>query len=310
MAKKDLNDSQWVDQRMGALHPGDWQPDSLRGMARFRQRQRAARRHLVEWLAASFAGVAACIALAIFLSPGACAKSMTCADGRPHSSAPPLIEQPAPAPVRPVDPPAPKVAPLVAQAARPKAPTPPKAAPAPVPANFKEVGLPGAAIAVEIYSDYQCPVCAIVFRDTVPALLDQYVRTGKIRLLHRDFPLAQHQYSRLATRYANASGVAGMYDTVVNQIFRTQATWERDGNIDAQVMQVLPPGTLQKVRDLVNSDPHLDDTVNADLAMVNVDHIDHTPTFVIVSGGKRQVLPGVPQLSMLKAYLDQLLGGH
>jgi protein-disulfide isomerase len=35
-----------------------------------------------------------------------------------------------------------------------------------------------------------------------------YVKTGKVRLIHRDFPLAMHQHSKLAARYANDRGKA------------------------------------------------------------------------------------------------------
>ena len=78
-----------------------------------------------------------------------------------------------------------------------------------------------------------------------------HVQTGKIRILHRDFPLPQHRYAHLAARFANAAGRVGQYDLVVNQLFKTQRAWEESGDIDAQIREVLPPGTLQRVRQLV-----------------------------------------------------------
>jgi protein-disulfide isomerase len=174
-------------------------------------------------------------------------------------------------------------------------------------ANFKEFGSPDAPLTLEAYTDYECPYCAAFFRDIVPPLMDQYVRTGKVRFIHRDFPLPQHQYSRLAARYANAAGEIGTYELAASQIFKTQDTWSKTGNIDAELAKVLPPGDMQKVRGLVKAAVRLDDSVLKDVAMgTNVDHVTGTPTVVIVSKGKREVIPNAAllPLSVWKSYLD------
>lgn len=173
--------------------------------------------------------------------------------------------------------------------------------------SFKESGSPAAPVTVEIYSDYQCPSCAVAYTTTIPQFIDAYVKTGKVRLLHRDFPLPQHPYARLAARYANAAGRLGYYDAAANQIFRTQAVWEKDGSIDRQLMTVLPPGVLQKVRQMAQSDPTLDQTVSADMAMGNRDAINQTPSLVVVAKGRRQLISGVPSMALLKSYIDSLL---
>jgi hypothetical protein len=49
----------------------------------------------------------------------------------------------------------------------------------------------------------------------------QYVSNGKVKLIHRDFPLRQHPWDSLAAWCANAAGELGQYDIAVNQIFRT-----------------------------------------------------------------------------------------
>jgi protein-disulfide isomerase len=173
--------------------------------------------------------------------------------------------------------------------------------------NFKEAGSPSAPITLELYTDYQCPSCRNFYMEVLPPLISQYVATGKVRLIHRDFPLPQHQYTRVATKYANAAGEIGRYDVVAGQIFKTQPEWEQNGNIDGEVAKVLPPAEMQKVRELVKSDTHLDDTVNSDLAMGARDGLNQTPTLVIVHNGKRQKIDGVVPFNILKSYIDQLL---
>ena len=274
MAKRELNDSQWVDQRLAGLDDSTFRPDAERGMQRFAARRRKARLHLIEWVVASSAGLAALFVLTVFLSPGACAKSRMCSTGATPD--PVLYDHPAPA----------------------------------VP-EYKVAGSAQAPVVCELYTDYQCPSCAMLYRTLVPELMDEYVRTGKVRLVHRDFPLTQHQYARLAARYANAAGMIGHYDAVVQQIFLTQNLWETDGNVDAQVMQVLTPEEMQQVRDLVNRDVRLDQTVDSDRNMgLVLDHVDRTPFLVVVKAGKRMPVSGVPQMPMLRNLLDGLLAAH
>jgi hypothetical protein len=40
------------------------------------------------------------------------------------------------------------------------------------------------------YTDYLCPFCERYFSHTMPALLEIYVRTGQVKFVVHDFPLA------------------------------------------------------------------------------------------------------------------------
>ena len=276
--------SQWVDDRLAALDPAsDWQPDTVKALQRLHGRQRGVMRR--RWISAAATAAAACLVLVALDPPSACATPRSCAENLVHSI---------------------RRAPLFAGALEAKRLDGIAAA---MPA-FKQTGSPTAPVTVEIYSDYECPYCARLFLEVVPVLMAQYVETGKVRLVHRDFPLPQHPYAELAVRYANSAGSIGQYDLAVNQIFKTQEIWSRDGNIESQLAQVLSPSAIERVRMLVNSDPKLDLSVAADVEMARGDSIKQTPTIVIVSRGKRQILPGVPALSLLKSYLDSLLAAQ
>jgi protein-disulfide isomerase len=174
--------------------------------------------------------------------------------------------------------------------------------------NFKESGSPTARVTIELYTDYECPACREFYLNVLPVLKREYIDNGKVRLVHRDFPLPQHKFTKIATRYANAAGQIGKYDLVAKQIFDTQPDWDQNGNVDAQIAKVLPPGDLVKVRDLVANDSHLDDSVNVDVQMGSyTDHLQQTPTIVIVANGKREVIGGAPPYGILKQYLDSKL---
>jgi protein-disulfide isomerase len=178
-----------------------------------------------------------------------------------------------------------------------------------VPKNFKESGSPTAPVTVEIYTDYECPACRDLYMNTLPSLNADFVATGKVHLVHRDYPLPQHQYSKLATRYANAAGAIGKYEVVANQLFVTQPEWSQSGNVDGTVAKVVPAADMEKIRAMVKTDSHLDDTVAQDVAIANnQDHLNQTPTIVIVDNGKRDVISGGMPYSILKQYLKQKIG--
>ena len=55
------------------------------------------------------------------------------------------------------------------------------------PANSRAVGSPSAPVTVEVWSDFQCPACAYFVDLSEHAFVEQYVKTGKARLIYRDF---------------------------------------------------------------------------------------------------------------------------
>jgi protein-disulfide isomerase len=206
--------------------------------------------------------------------------------------------------------PAPKAIAAVKTAAPAKAPAAPLT-------NYKELGSATAPVTMEAYTDYECPHCARFYKDFMPQFTADYIQTGKVRFVHRDFPLPQHPHAMLAARFANAAGEIGFYDLVVNQIFKTQDTWSvngpsNTGDIDGELAKVLPPGAMQKVRELVKSDPRIDASISKDVAMANVDRVPSTPTVVIVSKGKRDVISTIMEMpySIFKKYMDQKLASQ
>ena len=55
------------------------------------------------------------------------------------------------------------------------------------PANPRELGQANAPVTVEIWSDFQCPACGLFATTVERDLVDQYVATGKARVIYRDF---------------------------------------------------------------------------------------------------------------------------
>lgn len=211
--------------------------------------------------------------------------------------------------------PAPKAAATVKTASMTKAPAAPSR-------DYKESGSPTATVEIDAYTDYECPHCARFFKDFMPQFSADYIQTGKIKFVHRDFPLPMHPHAQLAARFADAAGEVSpsLYDVVVDQIFKTQNTWSVNapdgrgtGDIDAEVAKVVPPGAMQKIRELVKSDPRIDASVSKDVGMaMNLDHVPSTPTIVVISKGKREVISSIMELpyNSFKKYLDEKIAGQ
>jgi protein-disulfide isomerase len=174
--------------------------------------------------------------------------------------------------------------------------------------HFKEAGTVMAPITLELYTDYQCPHCREFYTTVLPQLTTDFVKTGKVHLIHRDFPLQQFQYSHLAVRYANAAGAIGKYDAVAKHLFDSQPEWAQSGNVEAAVAKVLSAAEMEKVREALKNDKHIEEALAADINIgVNTDHLMQVPSIVVTYKGKRETTSGLVSYPLLKSYLNQKL---
>jgi protein-disulfide isomerase len=163
-----------------------------------------------------------------------------------------------------------------------------------------------APIVMEVFSDFQCPACKTLFTTTNRQLMDNYVSTGKVYLVHRDFPLPMHQHSRVAARYARAAAQIGKFEPVSEALFQKQEVWEQNGDVDGIVASVLSAAEMTKVRSLVKSGT-LDAVIDKDVALGNGYHVNQTPTTIIHSKGQTYPVVGIVSYDILHNFIDQLL---
>ena len=168
------------------------------------------------------------------------------------------------------------------------------------------LGSKNAPIVMEVFSDFQCPACKTLFLTTNRQLMDNYVSTGRVYLLHRDFPLAMHAHSRVAAQYSRAAAQVGKLETVEEALFQNQEKWEQTGDVDGTVASVLSAAEMTKVRALVKSGT-LDAAINKDMALGQTYHVNQTPTTVFHANGQTFPYAGVMSWEILRQFLDQLL---
>ena len=170
----------------------------------------------------------------------------------------------------------------------------------------KAFGSKSAPIIMEIFSDFQCPACKTLFLTTNRQLMDNYVSSGKVYVIHRDFPLAMHAYSRVAARYARAASALGKVEPVEQALFQNQEKWEQSGDVDGTVASVLSAPEMNKVRALVKGGT-LDTLIDKDYALGQTYRVTQTPTTVFHSKGQTYPYSGVMSYDILKQFLEQLL---
>jgi protein-disulfide isomerase len=170
----------------------------------------------------------------------------------------------------------------------------------------KAFGSKTAPVVMEVFSDFQCPACKTLYTGTNRQLMDNYVSTGKVYLIHRDFPLPMHAYSRVAARYARAAAQIGKVEPVEQALYQNQEKWEQNGDVDGTVASVLSVADMAKVRALVKGGT-LEAGIDKDYALGQGYHVNQTPTSIIHSRGQTFPVVGVVSYDILHNFLDQLL---
>ena len=191
----------------------------------------------------------------------------------------------------------------------------------------KGVGSPTASITMEVFSDYQCPMCGQLFQQTLRPMINDYVAAGKVYLIHRDFPLpiADHRFNWDAARWGTAAARIGKFEEVDTALYENVRAWGADGNIQKFVAGALNPADFKRVQKLVagcltQTPPEfrppvqagqgcsLDAYINQDIALGKQVPVQATPTYVITKKGQRMP-PGSGFVSwpLMKQFLDSLL---
>src|SRR3989344_5210701 len=62
------------------------------------------------------------------------------------------------------------------------------------------------------FSDFQCPFCARFYSDTLPQIQKEYIDTGKVKFVYRDFPLSSiHPQATPAAEAAECAKEQGKF---------------------------------------------------------------------------------------------------
>mgnify|MGYP001054467794 CR=1 FL=1 len=161
------------------------------------------------------------------------------------------------------------------------------------------LGNPNAPITVTEYVDLQCPVCAEAARETLPTLINDYVKTGKVKLQARTLSFLGPDSVRSAKVAAGAQQQGRLW-AFLEAFYASQGT-ENSGYVTDDFLRDVARAAG------VDADTALDyaETPEATRALEQADSdaaaagVDSTPTFTVKRGdGREKVLAvGVTDLS-------------
>lgn len=139
-------------------------------------------------------------------------------------------------------------------------------------------GSPTARVTLIEFSDYQCPFCARHVRETFPQIERDYIATGKVKYVFRDFPLtAMHKQAFKAAEAANCAGAQDKYWDMHDRLFmNNQAMAINDLEDHAQAIGLETDSFRQCLEGAMTANE-----VQEDLAEGQKAQVRGTPSFFI-----------------------------
>ncbi len=102
-------------------------------------------------------------------------------------------------------------------------------------------GTADAAVLVIEYASVTCPHCATFHEQVYPAIKENYIDTGKVRFVFREFPTAPANLSiagSMLARCAADEGGMDAYFLLLDSLFKTQKTWIYGENPRTELIKI------------------------------------------------------------------------
>lgn len=164
------------------------------------------------------------------------------------------------------------------------------------------------------FSDYQCPFCARHSRDTLPQLEREYIATGKVKYVFRNFPIESiHPQAFKAHEAANCAGEQGKYWEMHDRLFANQKMLGlKDLPTHAQSLEL----DLPRFQQCLESGRHAA-KIRSDLADGQKAGVQGTPTFFLAVTEPNdtnlkalRVIRGAQPYAGFKQAIDSLLAAQ
>lgn len=89
-------------------------------------------------------------------------------------------------------------------------------------------GQANAPVTMIEFSDFQCPFCGRFFQQTLSKIEENYIKTGKVKFVYRDFPLSFHPQAQAAAEAAECADEQGKFWEMHDKIFQNQQSMSEE----------------------------------------------------------------------------------
>jgi protein-disulfide isomerase len=161
-----------------------------------------------------------------------------------------------------------------------------------------------------VFEDYLCNHCSAFSLQVQPLVEENYIQTGRTKLVYYDWPLNPQQGTFLAARAARCAGDQDRFWEYHTRLMRSQRTWGMEDNkipVLEEFAEELGLDTGEFNRCL-NSDRHARE-VTANLELAHALGLGGTPSILIGTGGGMSRRLEEYSYQTIQSTLDSLLGG-
>jgi protein-disulfide isomerase len=162
-------------------------------------------------------------------------------------------------------------------------------------------GDPDAPVTIVEFSDFECPFCTRFFTQTLPAITEQYIDTGKVKFIYRDFPLSFHPNAQKAAEAAECAEDQGKFWEMHDMLFEKGV----GGGTDSFKQFAIDLGVDSAAFDECLDTGKYAEEVQKDLADGSRLGVSGTPGFFI----NGQYVSGAQPFEVFQQVIEQELGG-
>lgn len=166
------------------------------------------------------------------------------------------------------------------------------------------MGEVNAPVVLVNYSDWRCPFCAKFARDMEPALVRDYVDTGKLRIEWRDMPIFGEE-SMAAARAGRAAAEQDKFHDF-HRVVMAAAPERGHADLNEQILMAFAEQAgipdLEKFREDMLSD-RFDEAIAKDAEEGALYGVNSTPTFIVGAGA---IVGAQPLETFVEAIESQL----
>ncbi len=144
------------------------------------------------------------------------------------------------------------------------------------------LGSKDAAVTITEYASMTCPHCAAFNEQVFPKIKSEYIDTGKVRYIFREFPLDIKAAAGSMLSRCIAKDDAPKYFAVTDMLFRQQSDWVMKNTTETLTRIGKQAGLTQQQVEACLKDQALLDKIAADQKYASeVLKVDSTPTFFV-----------------------------
>ena len=165
--------------------------------------------------------------------------------------------------------------------------------------NEKVLGDPGARVTIIEFASLSCPHCAEFHKTRFDWLKENYIDTGKVRFVFRDFPL--NRPALLGSMVAHCAEPS-KYFAYLSLLFKNQEKWAFSQPVEEQLVKLARVSGMgqEKLLNCLQDEALAERIIQSRLESQNTYNIESTPSFLVGD----QLIVGVPSEERLRELIE------